>query len=102
MTGSSLKSKFGQKAPIIRMSRRSDVIASYSRDNSANNSDYSDYDDSRSARSQNSKSGTPKKAKNLDTIQKLKNGFVMVKGKAQPSNKYINDFMLPYTKKQGR
>ena len=64
------------------MSRRSDVIATYSRDNSANNSDYSDYEESKSARSYNSKSGTPKKEKKTDANQKIKNGYVMVKGKA--------------------
>ena len=56
MADLSPKSKLGQKTPIIRMSRRSDVIASYSRDNSAENSDYSDFEDSKSVKSQASKS----------------------------------------------
>lgn len=61
MANLSPKSRLGQKTPIIRMSRRSDVIASYSRDNSAENSDYSDFEDSKSVKSQASKSKSPQK-----------------------------------------
>ena len=43
------------------MSRRSDVIASYSRDNSVENSDYSDFEDTKSVKSQASKSKSPQK-----------------------------------------
>ena len=59
MANLSPKSKFGQKTPIIRMRRRSDVIASYSRSNSADNSDYSDFEDTKSVKSQASKFKSP-------------------------------------------
>ena len=85
------------------MSRRSDVIASYSRDNSVENSDYSDFEDTKSVKSHASKSKSPQKQReNPNSLTKERNSYVMVNGKAQLSQKYIMDFMIPYTKKQGR
>ena len=83
--GSSPKSKLSRKAPVIRMSRRSDVIASYSRDNSAENSEMSDYEESKSDKSAVSKASqnSQKNAKKgKEGNKKVTNGYVMIKGKA--------------------